>query len=141
MTVIPLCVLLLILPKVTILYIITLLLHVGFALLVAYILHQCQKAEKRFSEQGKNVVEACLYFVVTTATVGLMTTLFVLYELMLLAQVQIETGVKEIVLSLLPSFPLSTLGWYLRSQRRSETDVNEQLIPKGQSLFKYDSND
>jgi len=79
----------------------------------------------------------CLYFVVTTATVGLITTLFVLYELMLLVQVQIETGVKGIVLSLLPSFPLSVLGWYLRRRaQRSETDLNEdmlQLIPKEHS--------
>ena len=54
---------------------------------------------------------------------------------MLLVQVQIETGVKGIVLSLLPSFPLSALGWYLkrRSQKRSNTDLDEkmlQLLPK-----------
>ena len=62
----------------------------------------------------------------------------VLYEIILLAEVHIETGVKGIVLPLLPSFPLSALGWYLRrrSQRRSETDLNEdmlQLIPKNHS--------
>jgi len=77
------------------------------------------------------------HFVAITATVGLIATLFVLYELMLLVQVQIETGVKGIVLSLLPSFPLSVLGWYLRRRaQRSETDLNEdmlQLIPKEHS--------
>ena len=78
----------------------------------------------------------CLYSVVITATIGLIVTLLVLYELMLL--VQIETGVKGIVLSLLPSFPLSALGWYVkkRSQRRSNTDSDEkmlQLIPEEHS--------
>jgi len=76
-----------------------------------------------------------LHFVAITATVGLVATLLVLYELMLLVQVQIETGVKGIVLSLLPPFPLSALGWYVkkRSWRRSNTDFNEkmlQLIPR-----------
>ena len=56
--------------------------------------------------------------------------LLVLYEVMLLVQVHIETGVKGIVLSLLPSFPLPVLGWYLkrRSQRRSETDMDEEIL-------------
>ena len=138
MTVIPLCVLLLIHPQVTILYIITLLLlPVGFTLTVAYLLHRCQKPRRRFQSKAKCCGSMCLYFVVTTATVGLILSLFVLYELMLLVQVQIETGVKGIVLSLLPSFPLSALGWYLRRRaQRSETDLNEdmlQLIPKEHS--------
>jgi len=51
----------------------------------------------------------CLYSVVITVTIGLILTLLLLYELMLLVQVKIETGVKGIVLSLLPSFPL--LHW------------------------------
>jgi len=80
----------------------------------------------------------CLYSVVITATIGLILALLALYELMLLVQVQIETGVKGIVLSLLPSFPLSALGWYVkkRSQRRSKTDSGEkmlQLIPEEHS--------
>jgi len=63
----------------------------------------------------------CSHSVVITATIGSILTLLVLYELMLLVQVQIEIGVKGIVLSLLPSFPLSALGWYFtkRSQKRS----------------------
>ena len=55
---------------------------------------------------------------------------------MLLVQVHIETGVKGIVLSLLPSFPLPVLGWYLKrrsqrkkiSERRSEIDLEEELL-------------
>ena len=80
----------------------------------------------------------CLYFVVIITTIGLILTLLALYEVMLLVQVQIETGVKGIVLSLLPSIPLSALGWYVkrRSQRRSKTDSDEkmlQLIPEERS--------
>ena len=56
---------------------------------------------------------------------------------MLLVQVHIETGVKGVFLSLLPSLPLSALGWYLkkrsqrkkRTQRRSKTDLNEEMMP------------
>ena len=33
---------------------------------------------------------------------------------MLVAQVQVETGITGIVLSLLPSLPLSALGWYVK---------------------------
>ena len=63
-------------------------------------------------------------FVVIVAILGLIVTLLAVYELMLLVQAHIETGVKGIVLSLLPSFPLSALGWYLkrRYQRRAATD-------------------
>ena len=61
----------------------------------------------------------------------------------MLVQVQIETGVKGIVLSLLPSIPLSALGWYVkkRSQRRSKTDSDEkmlQLIPEECSSCKIE---
>ena len=72
----------------------------------------------------------CLYSVVITVTFGLILSLLTLYELMLLVQVQIETGVKGIVLSLLPSFPLSALGWYVkkRSQRRSKADSDEKML-------------
>ena len=61
------------------------------------------------------------------AILGLIVTLLAVYELMLLVQAHIETGVKGIVLSLLPSFPLSRVGWYLkrRYQRRAATDLDE----------------
>ena len=77
-----------------------------------------------------------------TVTIGLILTLLVLYELMLLVQVQIETGLKGIVLSLLPSFPLSALGWYVkkRSQRRSKTNFDATANSRGM-LSMYDSED
>jgi len=60
MTVIPLCVLLLIHPQVTILYIITLaLLPVGSTLVVAYVLHRCQSQEEVFRAR-QSIVEVCV---------------------------------------------------------------------------------
>ena len=71
------------------------------------------------------------------AMLGLIMTLLALYEVMLSVQSQIGTGVKGLILSLLPSFPLSAaLGWYLkRSQRKNEkADDNEimQLVEEEQ---------
>ena len=138
MIAIPLGVLLPIHPQVTIICIITVLLvPVGSTLVVAYVLYQCQKPRRRsFQSSVKCYGSMCVYFVVITATIGLILALLVLYELMLLVQVQIGTGVKGVFLSLLPSFPLSALGWYLRkrtqrknrSQRISETDLEEELL-------------
>ena len=138
MIAIPLGVLLPIHPHVTIVYIITVLLTtVGFTLIVAYVLYQCRQPRMRsFQSSVKCCGSMCLYFVVITATIGLILTLLILYEVMLLVQVQIETGVKGVFLSLLPSFPLSALGWYLkkrsqrkkRTRRRSETDLVEELL-------------
>ena len=139
MTVIPLFVLLLTHPQVTIMYIISLLMiPAGFTTIAAYLLYQCQRRSS-----GRNIQSSvwccgsmCLHFVVITATIGLILMLLVLYEVMLLVQVHIETGVKGIVLSLLPSFPLPVLGWYLKrrsqrktiSERRSETYLEEELL-------------
>ena len=118
---------------------------VGFTVIVAYMLYQCQQPRRRsFQSSVRCCGSMCVHFVAITATIGLILTLIVLYEVMLLVQVQIETGVKGIVLSLLPSLPLSALGWHLkkrsqrkkRTQRRSETDLNEemmQLIPNEDS--------
>ena len=144
MIVIPLCVLLLIHPQVTITFVITLLLlPVGFTLAVAYMLNQCQKPRSRnFQSSAKCCGSTCLHSVVITATIGLILSLLVLYEVMLLVQVQIETGVKGIVLLLLPSFPLSALGWYLkkRSQKRSMKDPEEEQLISEEYLIPQTDN-
>ena len=141
MIAIPLGVLLPINPQVTIVFIITVLLApVGFTLIVAYVLYQCQKPRRRSLQSSvKCCGSTCVYFIVITATIGLILALLILYELMLLVQVQIGTGLKGVFLSLLPSFPLSALGWYLRkrsqkkksSERRSEEE--ELLLPEEHS--------
>ena len=129
MTAIPLGVLLLTHPQVTMLYLIYLLMpSVALTIIVAYVLYWCQQSRRRsvccdVRYCGKIFVQ----FVVIVAILGLIITLLAVYELMLLVQAHIETGVKGIVLSLLPSFPLSALGWDLRrrSQRRAAADAEE----------------
>ena len=138
MIAVPLGVLLPVHPQVTIICIITVLLApVGFTLIVAYVLYQCQQPRRRnFQSSVKCCGSMCLHFIVITATIGLFLALLILYELMLLVQVQAGTGVKGVFLSLLPSFPLSALGWYLKkrsqrkkkTRRRSETDLEEELL-------------
>ena len=108
-----------------------LLIPFGFTLLFACMLYQCHNPGKRNIQNNMRCCGSlCLHSVVISASIGLILALLVLYEVMLLVQVQIETGVKGIVLSLLPSFPLSALGWYMkkRSQRRSKTDSDEQML-------------
>ena len=77
-----------------------------------------------------------MQLVATLAVLGLIMTLLVLHEVMLSVQVQVGTGVKGLLLSLLPSLPLSTLGWYLkRSQKKtkkSDGSDTRQLIQEEQ---------
>ena len=57
-----------------------------------------------------------------------------------MVQVHIETGLKGVLLALLPSFPLSALGWYLkrRSQKKAATTSNgktlQQMSEEQQSI-------
>ena len=57
-----------------------------------------------------------------------------------MVQVHIETGLKGILLALLPSFPLSAVGWYLkrRSQKKATKTSNgntvEQMAEEQQSI-------
>ena len=126
LTAIPLIVLLLAHPQVVVLYFIYLLMApVTLTIIVAYVLYWCQQSRRgRVCCNVRYCGKIFVQFVVIVAILGLIVTLLAVYELMLLVQAHIETGVKGIVLSLLPSFPLSALGWYLkrRSQRRAATD-------------------
>ena len=72
-----------------------------------------------------------MQLIVVVAILGLTIALVTLYEVILLVQVQVGTGVKGLLLSLLPSFPLSALGWYLkkRSQKKAESFVNSETPP------------
>ena len=71
--------------------------------------------------------------------------LLALYELMLISQVQIETGITGIVLSLLPSLPLSALGWYVkrRSQRAviNECDETSHLSAEQHAIIQSHDNE
>ena len=129
MTAIPLTVLLLTHPQVTILYLMFLIMpFVALTISIAYVLYWCQQPRRRM---GYCNVRYCgrnfFQFVMIFAILGLIFTLLAVYELMLLVQAHIETGIKGILLALLPSFPLPALGWYLkrRSQRRAAADADE----------------
>ena len=98
----------------------------GFTTIAAYLLYQCQRQSSGRNTQSsvRCCGSMCLHFVVITASIGLILALLILYEVMLLVQVHIETGVKGIVLSLLPSFPLPVLRKKI-SERKSETDLED----------------
>ena len=66
----------------------------------------------------KHCGKCCAQFLTIIATLGLIVTLLILYEFILQVQVEAGSGLRGVVLSLLPSFPLSALGWYLK--RRSQ---------------------
>ena len=124
MVVIPIFVLLFLNPQVTVLSIIfVLMVPVSMALIVAYLLYHCQQPRRRrVCGSAKHFGQKTIQLVVMIAILGLITALLALYEVILLVQGQAGIGVKGLLLSLLPSFPLSAIGWYLkrRSQRKAE---------------------
>ena len=134
---------LLIHPQMTFLYIILLLMiPASLTFIAAYLLHLCLRPSKKQSNRklccsAKQCGTTFLHLVVIIVVSGLTMMLLTLYELT--AQAQFETGVKGIVLSLLPSFPLSALGWYLkkRSQRRAQEspDPTSQTMTDQQSCM------
>ena len=120
---IPICVLLFVHPQETVLYIIFLLMvPVSLMLIVAYLMYQCQQPRRRrVCCNAKRFGLQFVQLIAMVAILGLIMGLIVLYEGMLLVQVQVGTGVKGLLFSLLPSLPLSALGWYLkrRSQKKA----------------------
>ena len=66
-----------------------------------------------------------MHFTMIISAVGLIVMVIALYELMLVAQVQVETGITGIVLSLLPSLPLSALGWYVKRRYQRACVIDE----------------
>ena len=126
----PICVLLFIHPQVAVLSTIILLMGpVSLALIIAYLLYHCQqKIRRRVFCNVKCCGVKFVQLFVMIAIVGLIIALLVLYEVILLVQVQVGSGVKGLALSLLPSLPLSVLGWYLkrRSQRKTEKSADSE---------------
>ena len=126
---IPICVLLLIHPQVTIFWFLVLVMVLlSSSLTVTYLLYQCQQLSKTRNCccNARHCGRKFVHFVVLIVTLGLILTLLALYELLLIVQVQFEIGVKGIILSLLPSFPLSVFGWYIK--RRSQMKANEDSL-------------
>ena len=146
--VIPMCVLLLIHPQVTICWFLVLLMVLfASSLTAAYLMYHCQQLIKRKAHccKVRHCGQKFLHFVVMIATMGLILTLLALYELLLIVQVQFEVGVKGIILALLPSFPLSALGWYVkkRSQMKAKKFLNkdglQQLAEKKKTTILTDT--
>ena len=131
MCAIPLCVLLLTHPQVTFLCLaFFLMVLVGWTLIVAYLVYQCQSPRRRVCCSVRHCGSIFVHITVIISAVGLIIMLLWVYELMLIAQVT-ETGITGIVLSLLPSLPLSALGWYVK--RRYQRAVTNECSETSQS--------
>ena len=101
----------------------------SLVVIIAYLLYRCQPP--RWRRVCCNAKRCGLIFVqlfVMIAIPGLIIALLALYEVMLLVQVEIGTGVKGLLFSLLPSFPLSAIGWYLkrRSQKKATNNADSE---------------
>ena len=130
MSAIPLCVLLLTHPQVTFLCLVLLIMVlVGLTAIVAYLMYQCQSPRRNIRHCGSIFA----HFTVIISTMGLIFSLLWLYEQMLVAQVQVETGIMGIVLSLLPSLPLSALGWYVKRRYQTQRAVINECSETSQS--------
>ena len=131
MCAIPLCVLLLTHPQVTFLCLSAMVMTLlGLTLIVAYLMYQCQSPRRRVCSSVRHCGRIFVHFTVIISTMGLIFSLLWVYELMLIAQVT-ETGITGIVLSLLPSLPLSALGWYVK--RRYQRAVTNECSEEQQS--------
>ena len=131
MIAIPISGLLIIRPQMTIFCILCFVTSLcGLIFTAPYLLYHCQRPRRRLWCHPKHFGMKFIHLVLIVALLGLLITLLVLYELMLKIQVHIETGIKGILLSLLPSFPLSALGWYLkrRSQKKAGKTSNGQTL-------------
>ena len=112
----------------------------GLVFTAAYLLHHCQQPRRRLWCNPKHFGKKIIHLILIVSILGLIITLLALYEVMLMVQVHIETGLKGILLALLPSFPLSALGWYLkrRSQKKATKTSNgntvEQMAEEQQSI-------
>lgn len=112
MVVTPICVLLLVHPQETILLsLLIVITPVVLTLIVAYLMYQCRHSEVCCN--SNNCLTTLVYFVLISAIMGLIIAIFALYETVLIVQAEIGTGVKGVVLSLLPLLPLSAIGWYI----------------------------
>ena len=137
MSAIPLCVLLLTHPQVTFLCLALLIMVlVGLTAIVAYLMYLCQSPRRNIRHCGSIFV----HFTVIISTMGLIFSLLWLYEQMLVAQVQVETGIMGIVLSLLPSLPLSALGWYVKRKYQTQRAVINECSETSQSSEEQSTN-
>ena len=138
--------LLLIHPQVTVFLLLFLaMILVSLTLCTTYLLYHCQQQRRGRDCNPKDCGTNFLHSVLIITIMGLIVAFLAIYEVLLLVQAQIGTGVKGLLLSLLPSFPLSALGWYLkrRSQKKAAAANDEQqlqLVTGEQQLQSTDNN-
>ena len=133
MIAIPISVLLLIRPQVTIIIsLFFMMVPVIFTLIIAYL---CRE-RRRVCCSPSHCVKIFVHFILITTIVGLIIALLIIYEVILLVQPQIGTGVIGLVLSLLPFLPLPALGWYLmrRCQRIVMNVPRHELLNEDSTL-------
>ena len=127
MVAIPISGVLIIQPQMTIFYILFVITSLsGLIFTAACLLHHCQQPRRRLWCNPKHFGKKIIHFILIVAILGLIITLLALYEVMLIVQVRIDTGLKGILLALLPSFPLSALGWYLKKSLRRRQPMEIQ---------------
>ena len=120
MVAIPIFGLLIIRPQLTIFGILFLIIvFSGLIFAVAYLLHLCQWSKRRLWCNPKHLGKKIIRLILIVAILGLIITLLALYEI--IVQVHIETGLNGVLLALLPSFPLSAVGWYLKKRSQMKT--------------------
>ena len=131
MTVLPLCVLLLTHPQVTIILLIFLiLLIIILILIISYLLYWFQEPTRRC--RPKRCVKTLVYLILIIAILGLIILLVALYKVMLMVQAQV--GIRGIDLSLLPSLPLSAVGWYLNWRKSQKKDLVAEETEESDSV-------
>ena len=136
MVAIPIFGLLIIQPQMTIFFIlfyITVFSGVIFA--AAYLLHFCQWSKRRLCCNPKHLGKKIIHLILIVAILGLIITLLALYDI--IVQVHIETGLNGVLLALLPSFPLSAVGWYLKKRSQMKTangNTLEQMAEEQQMI-------
>ena len=107
-------------PKVTIILLIFfILLIISLILIISYLLYWFQEPTRRC--RPKRCVKTLVHLILIIAILGLIILLVALYEMMLMVQAQV--GIRGIVLSLLPSLPLSAVGWYLNWKKSQKKDL------------------
>ena len=128
MVAIPISGLLIIQPQMTIFSILFLIIvFSGLIFAAAYLLHLCQWSKRRLCCNPKHFGIKIIPLILIVAILGLIITLLALYEL--IVHVHIETGLNGVLLALLPSFPLSAVGWYLKKRSQMKA-VNGNTLER-----------
>ena len=99
-------------------------------LIISYLLYWCQEPRRRCSP--KRCIKTLVQLILIIVILGLVILLVALYEVMLMVQAQV--GIRGIVLSLLPSLPLSAVGWYLNWKKSQKKNIAAEETEESDSV-------